>query len=80
MASTIERNRPKSACRTIEGIETVNMIRNGRVGWVAKKDVVAEARFIAKLFGSCCLTPTSIHPSHSSSSSVLLKVRNGIEF
>jgi hypothetical protein len=27
------------------------MIRKGRVRWVAKKDVVAEARFIAKLFG-----------------------------
>jgi transposase-like protein len=41
----------QSACRTLEGIETVNMIRKGRVRWVAKKDVVAEARFIAKLFG-----------------------------
>ena len=33
-----------------QGIETVNMIRKGRVRWVAKGDVVAEARFIAKLF------------------------------
>jgi transposase, IS6 family len=41
----------QSAWRTIEGIETVNMIRKGRVRWVAKKDVVAEARFIANLFG-----------------------------
>jgi transposase-like protein len=41
----------QSAWRTIEGIETVSMIRKGRVRWVAKKDVIAEARFIAKLFG-----------------------------
>ena len=40
-----------SAWRTLAGIETLNMIRKGRVRWVAKKDVVAEARFIAKLFG-----------------------------
>src|SRR6202790_5182996 len=40
----------QSAWRTLEGIETVNMIRKGRVRWVAKGDVVAEARFIAKLF------------------------------
>jgi IS6 family transposase len=41
----------RSAWRTLEGIETVNMIRKGRVRWVAKQDVAAEARFIAKLFG-----------------------------
>jgi hypothetical protein len=29
----------------------MHMIRNGRVRWVAKKDVTAEASFIAKLFG-----------------------------
>jgi transposase, IS6 family len=40
----------QSAWRTLEGIETVNMIRKGRVRWVAKGDVVAEARFIAKVF------------------------------
>src|SRR5271170_1612490 len=40
----------QSAWRTLEGIETVNMIRKGRVRWVVKGDVVAEARFIAKLF------------------------------
>jgi transposase-like protein len=40
----------QSAWRTLEGIETVNMIRKGRGRWVAKGDVVAEARFIAKLF------------------------------
>ena len=40
-----------SAQRTLEGIETMHMIRKGRVKRVAKKDVVAEAKFVAKLFG-----------------------------
>ena len=40
----------RSAWRTLQGIETMSMIRKGRVRWVAKGDVVAEARFIAKLF------------------------------
>jgi transposase, IS6 family len=40
----------QSAWRTLEGVETLNMIRKGRVRWVAKGDVVAEARFIVKLF------------------------------
>jgi transposase, IS6 family len=40
-----------SAWRTLAGIETMHMIRKGRVRWVAKKDVVAEAQFTAKLFG-----------------------------
>jgi transposase-like protein len=39
-----------SAWRTLEGIETMNMIRKGRVRWVAKGDVVAEAQFLAMLF------------------------------
>jgi IS6 family transposase len=41
----------QSAWRTLEGIETVNMIRKGRVRWVAKDDVSAQVRFVAKLFG-----------------------------
>jgi IS6 family transposase len=41
----------QSAGRTLEGIETVNLIRKGRVRWVAKGDVLAQARFIDKLFG-----------------------------
>lgn len=40
-----------SARRTLEGIETMHRIRKGRVKRVAKKDVVAEAKFVAKLFG-----------------------------
>jgi transposase, IS6 family len=41
----------RSAWRTLEGIEPVNMIRKGRVRWVAKDDVRAQARFVANLFG-----------------------------
>jgi transposase, IS6 family len=41
----------QSVWRTLEGIETVNMIRKGRVKWVAKSDIGAQAQFVAKLFG-----------------------------
>jgi transposase-like protein len=40
-----------SAWRTLQGIEAVNMIRKGRVRWVAKEDAIAQATFIAELFG-----------------------------
>ena len=41
----------QSAWRTLQGIEAVNMIRKGRVRWVAKQDAIAQAAFIAELFG-----------------------------
>jgi hypothetical protein len=41
----------RSAWRTLQGIETVNMIRKGRVRWLAKEDAVGQAHFIGKLFG-----------------------------
>jgi len=41
----------QSAWRTLEGIETLHMIRKGRVRWVAKGDVRAQIKFVAKLFG-----------------------------
>ena len=41
----------QSAWRTIQGIETVHMIRKGRVRWLAKGDAVGQALFIARLFG-----------------------------
>jgi transposase, IS6 family len=41
----------QSAWRALQGIETVNMIRKGRVRWVAKGDVMAQAQFIHQLFG-----------------------------
>src|SRR5215471_14837938 len=40
-----------TAWRTLQGIETVNMIRKGRVRWVARGDAIAAASFIAELFG-----------------------------
>jgi transposase-like protein len=40
----------QSAWRTLEGIETMSMIRKGRVRRVTKGNVVAEAKFILGLF------------------------------
>src|SRR5512132_4233499 len=40
-----------TAWRTLQGIEAVHMIRKGRVRWVAKADAIAQATFIAELFG-----------------------------
>jgi transposase, IS6 family len=36
--------------RTLQGIEAMNMIRKGRVRWVAKNDAIAQATFVAELF------------------------------
>jgi IS6 family transposase len=41
----------QSAWRTLQGIETVHMIRKGQVRWLAKRDAVGQAHFIAELFG-----------------------------
>jgi len=40
-----------SAWRTIQGIETVNMIRKGQVRWIPKDDIVGQVAFVAGLFG-----------------------------
>ena len=40
-----------TAWRTLQGIETVHMIRKGRVRWVAKGNAIAQASFISALFG-----------------------------
>ena len=40
-----------TAWRTLQGIEAVHMIRKGRVRWVAKGDSIAQAAFVAELFG-----------------------------
>ena len=37
--------------RTLQGIEAVQMIRKGRVRWLAKDDAVGQALFVAELFG-----------------------------
>src|ERR1700730_6772150 len=41
----------QSAWRTLQGIETVNMIRKGAGRWVGKADAVGQALFIGALFG-----------------------------
>ena len=41
----------QSAWRTLQGIEIVNMIRKGRVKWLAKEDAIGQALFIRQLFG-----------------------------
>jgi transposase, IS6 family len=40
-----------SAWRTIQGIETVNMIRKGQVRWIPRGDIAGQVAFIAGLFG-----------------------------
>jgi IS6 family transposase len=41
----------QTAWRTLRGIETREMVRKGRAKWVAKDDVVGQAKFVSKLFG-----------------------------
>jgi transposase-like protein len=41
----------RSAWRTIQGIETVNMIRKGQVRWIPKGDIAGQVAFVAGLFG-----------------------------
>ena len=40
-----------AAWRTIQGIETINMIRKGQVRWLPKHDIVGQVASIASLFG-----------------------------
>jgi len=40
-----------TAWRTLQGIEAVHMIQRGRARWMAKEDAIAQATFIAELFG-----------------------------
>jgi IS6 family transposase len=41
----------RTAWRTIQGIEAMHMIRKGRIRRVAKGDIVAQVRFLHRLFG-----------------------------
>ncbi len=41
-----------TAWRTLRGIEAMDMVRKGRVKWIAKGDPVGQAKFIGKLFGA----------------------------
>jgi transposase, IS6 family len=47
----------RTAWRTIQGIETMHLIRKGRVRRVPKDDVAAQIRFLHQLFG----LPTELH-------------------
>jgi len=40
-----------AAARTIQGIETVHMIRKGQVKWLPKDDIAGQVAFVAGLFG-----------------------------
>ena len=40
-----------TAWRTRQGFEVMHMIRKGRVRWVAKGDMVAQMKFISRIFG-----------------------------
>jgi transposase-like protein len=40
-----------SACRTLQGIETVNMIRKGQVRWLPKGDIAGQVAFVDHLLG-----------------------------
>jgi hypothetical protein len=40
-----------TAWRTVRGIEAIDMLRKGRMRWLAKDDSVGQARFIGELFG-----------------------------
>jgi len=41
----------RSAARTLQGIETVNMIGKGQVRWLAKGDIAGQVAFVSRLFG-----------------------------
>ena len=41
----------QSAWRTLQGIETMHMIRKGRVRWPAKSEALGQALFICELCG-----------------------------
>ena len=41
----------RSAARTIQGIETMNMIRKGQVRWLSKGDIAGQVAFVSGLLG-----------------------------
>ncbi len=48
--AAVEALKAEGAWRTLQGIETVHMIRKGRVRWLAKDDTLGQALFITDLF------------------------------
>jgi hypothetical protein len=71
----------QSAWRTLRGIETVHVIRKGRVRWLAKGDAVGQAHFIAELFGLTARPDSTIDnlycPEWSSGREILVTARWG---
>jgi transposase-like protein len=41
----------RPAARTIQGVETVNMVQKAQVRWVAKDDIAGQVAFVAGRFG-----------------------------
>jgi transposase, IS6 family len=41
----------QAAQRTIQGMETMNMLRKGQVRWIAKGDIAAQAMFVEDILG-----------------------------
>ena len=66
----------QSAWRTLEGIETMDMIRKGRVRWVVKGDTRAQAQFINQLFGIAARKFSPMR-HHSAPDLCSLKLRKG---
>jgi len=42
----------ESACKTLQGYESMNMIRKGQMHGVVKGDITGQVTFIARLFGA----------------------------
>lgn len=40
-----------SAWRTIEGIETMNIIRKGQIRWLPKNNIAGQAEFVSRVLG-----------------------------
>ena len=41
-----------AAWRTIQGIETINVIRKGQVRWIPKDNIAGQVAFVSGLFGT----------------------------
>ena len=41
----------ETAEATIEGYESIHMIRKGQINGVGRKDIVAQKKFVDKIFG-----------------------------
>jgi hypothetical protein len=69
-----------SVWRTLQDIETVNIIRKGQVRWLPKRDIAAQVAFISSLFGPLKMADrpnlgASSHSNIQSFNTVLCKCR-----